>query len=220
MTSHQREEKEGSFTVHNISDDHLVTIAARMYHEQQRTQHEIANNLNVSQVTVCRLLKRAEERGIVRTTVSPPVGIFVDLEELLEQKFGLAQVIIARAPNESEESVLGPVGAAAAYFLATTLRPKAVIGMPSWSVSLMSMVEQMHPVWRLSECKVVQILGAVGHPSVEQHANYLVRQLANLVRGEAHLLPAPGLVASKGAAAVLAQDPHVRETMALFDQIR
>jgi DNA-binding transcriptional regulator LsrR (DeoR family) len=32
-------------------------------------------------------------------------------------------------------------------------------------------------------------------------------------------LPAPGLVASRGAAAVLIQDPHVRETMALFDQI-
>ena len=219
MTSHQPDEKEESSTVHNISDDHLVTIAARMYHEQQRTQHEIANNLKVSQGTVCRLLKRAEQRGIVRTTVSPPVGTFVDLEELLEQKFGLAQVIIARAPNQSEESVLGPVGAAASYFLATTLRPKAVIGVASWSASLMSTVEQMHPVWRLSECKVVQILGGIGHPSIEKHANYLVRQLAYLVRGEAHLLPAPGLVASKGAAAVLVHDPHVRETMGLFDQI-
>ena len=83
----------------------------------------------------------------------------------------------------------------------------------------MSMVEQMHPVWKLSECKVVQIQGGVGLPSIEEHANYLVSQLAYLVRGEAHLLPAPGLVASKGAAAVLVQDPHVRKTMALFDQI-
>jgi DNA-binding transcriptional regulator LsrR (DeoR family) len=219
MTSHQPEEKEGGFTVHNIADDRLVTVAARMYHEQQRTQHEIANKLSLSQVTVCRLLKRAEERGIVRTTVSPPVGTFVDLEELLERKFGLAQVVIARAPHNSDESVLGPVGATAAYFLATTLRPKTVIGVGSWSTSLMSMVEQMHPIWRLSECKVVQIVGEVGHPSVEKQADYLVRQLAYLVRGEAHLLPAPGLVASRGAVAVLIQDPHVRETITLFDQI-
>jgi DNA-binding transcriptional regulator LsrR (DeoR family) len=82
-----------------------------------------------------------------------------------------------------------------------------------------AMVEQMHPVWKLSECKVVQIQGGVGLPSIEKHANYLVSQLAYLVRGEAHLLPAPGLVASKGAADVLAQDPHVDETIALFDQI-
>jgi DNA-binding transcriptional regulator LsrR (DeoR family) len=106
------------------------------------------------------------------------------------------------------------VGAAAAYFLATTLKPKAVIGVASCSAILTSIVEQMHPVWKLSECKAVQILGGV-----EKHANYLVRQLAYLVRGEAHLLPVPGLVASKEAASVLAQDPHVRETMALFNQI-
>ena len=36
--------------------------------------------------------------------------------------------------------------------------------------------------------------------------------------GEPYLLPAPGLVASK-AAAVLEQDPHIRETTALFDRI-
>ena len=219
MTSHQFDAKEASFIMHDISNEHLVTIVARLYHEQRHTQHQIADNLNLSQVTVCRLLKKAEERGIVRTTVSPPVGTFVDLEELLEEKFGLTQVIIARAPNESEESMRGAVGAAAAYFLGTTLRPKAVIGVGSWSTSLMSMVEQMHPSWKLSECKVVQIQGGVGLPSIEEHANYLVSQLAYLVRGEAHLLPAPGLVASKGAAAVLVQDPHVRKTMALFDQI-
>jgi DNA-binding transcriptional regulator LsrR (DeoR family) len=46
--------------------------------------------------------------------------------QLLEQKFRLAQVIIARAPNESEESMRGAAGAAAAYFLGTTLRPKVL----------------------------------------------------------------------------------------------
>jgi hypothetical protein len=100
-----------------------------MYYEERRTQLEIATNLNVAQGTVCRFLKRAEERGIVRTTVSAPVGTFLDLEELLEQKFGIAQVIIARALNRSEESTQDAVGAAAAHFLGTTLRPGAVIGV-------------------------------------------------------------------------------------------
>jgi DNA-binding transcriptional regulator LsrR (DeoR family) len=219
MTSYQPEGQEASFAMHNMSNDCLVRLVARMYHEERRTQLEIATSLNMSQGTVCRFLKKAEERGIVRTTISPPVGTFVDLEELLEQKFGLSQVIIARALSSSEESVQGVVGSAAAYFLGITLRPRAVIGVASWSASLLSMVEQLHPVWKVSECKVVQILGGVGHPSVEKHACYLVSQLARLVQGEAHLLSAPGLVASKEAADILAQDPHVRQTMALFDRI-
>jgi DNA-binding transcriptional regulator LsrR (DeoR family) len=39
-----------------------------------------------------------------------------------------------------------------------------------------------------------------------------------MVQGESHLLPAPGVVASK-AAAILEQDPHIRETTALFNEV-
>jgi DNA-binding transcriptional regulator LsrR (DeoR family) len=219
MTFHQAEEREESPTIHYMPNDCLVRLVARMYHEEQRTQLEIAASLNVSPGTVCRLLKKADERGIVRTMVIPPVGTFVDLEEFLEQKFGLSQVIIARAPSDSEESMQGVVGAAAAHFFGITLRPRTVIGVGSWSASLLSMMEQLHPVWKVSECKVVQILGGGDHPSAEKHACYLVSQLARLVQGEEHLLSAPGLLASKEAADILAQDPHVRQTMALFDRI-
>ena len=203
----------------NQAQARLITEVARMYYEERRTQLEIASSLNVSQGTVCRFLKRAEQWGIVRTTISSPVGTIVDLEELLERKFGLSQVIIAQAPNGSDESIQDAVGAAAAHFLEIILRPRAVIGVASWSASLLSMVKQMHPAWKASECKVVQILGGEGHPSIEKHSCYLVSQLARLVQGDAYLLPAPGLVASKEAADVLTQDPHVRETMALFDRI-
>jgi DNA-binding transcriptional regulator LsrR (DeoR family) len=214
-----QEENRESFAPYATEQVRIITEVARMYYEERRSQLEIAKTLNVSQGTVCRFLKRAVKRGIVRTTISPPIGTFVDLEELLERKFGLSQVIIAQAPSGSEESMQGAVGAAAAHFLEIILRPRAVIGVASWSASLLSMVEQMHPVWKVSECKVVQILGGEGHPSIEKHVCYLVSQLARLVQGDAHFLPAPGLVASKEAADVLAQDPHVCETMQLFDRI-
>ena len=203
----------------NGAQARLIAEVARMYHQDRRTQLQIATSLNVSQGTVCRFLKRADELGIVRTTVSPPAETFVDLEELLEQKFGLSQAIIARAPGDSEESTQDAVGAAAAHFLEITLRPRAVIGVATWSASLLPVVKQMHPVWKVSECKVVQVLGGEGHPSVEKQASYLVSQLARLVQGNAHFLSAPGLVASKEAADILAQDPYVRQTIELFDQI-
>jgi len=69
----------------NGGQAHIITEVARMYYEKRQTQLEIAKTLNVSQGTVCRFLKRAEKRGIVRTMISPPVGTFVELEELLER---------------------------------------------------------------------------------------------------------------------------------------
>jgi DNA-binding transcriptional regulator LsrR (DeoR family) len=197
----------------------LIAEVAQLYHEERRTQKEIANKFRLSQGTVCRLLKKAEERGIVRITVIPPEGIFVDLEELLEEKFGLTQVIIARASSDSEDNIQSVLGAAAAHFLEATLKPREVVGVASWSATLLSMVEQMRPAWKVAGCRVVQILGGLGDPSAEGHAHRVVTQLARLVLGEAHLLAVPGVVASKEAADVLAQDPHVRETLALFDRL-
>jgi DNA-binding transcriptional regulator LsrR (DeoR family) len=76
------------------------------------------------------------------------------------------------------------------------------------------MVEQMHPVWKVGDCQVVQIVGGLGDPASEKHANHLVRQLAALARGRAHFLAAPGLMASKDSVDVLAQDPQIRDTVA------
>jgi DNA-binding transcriptional regulator LsrR (DeoR family) len=197
----------------------LIAQVARLYHEEHLTQNEIATKLRFSQGTVCRLLQKGIEEGIVQITVVPPEGTFVDLEELLEQKFGLAEVIIARAASDFEESVESALGAAAAHYLETTLKPRDCIGVDSWSATLRSVVEQMNLVWKVSDCQVVQVLGWVGHPSFEKHAHSLMTQLASLVQGEAYFLPAPCVVASKGAADVLAQDPHIRETMRLFEEI-
>ncbi|MBV9488641.1 MAG: sugar-binding transcriptional regulator [Verrucomicrobia bacterium] len=204
---------------HNLPDLRLITKAARLYHEERLTQTEIANRLGISQVTVSRLLKKAEEYGIVRTTVVTPPGAFTELEDLLEQKFNLDQVVVGEASRDSEQAVLTAVGSAAAQFLESTLRPAEVIGISSWSASLLSMVDQMHPIRKAENCLVVQMIGGIGNPSAEQHANHLAIRLARLVQGEARFLPAPGIVGSPSAAKILSRDPYVSETLALFDKI-
>ena len=73
--------------LHNLPDLRLMTRAARLYHEEGLNQTEVAHRLGITQVAVSRLLKKAEEHGIVRTTVLTPPGTFADLEGLLEGKF-------------------------------------------------------------------------------------------------------------------------------------
>ncbi|HEY0793656.1 MAG TPA: sugar-binding domain-containing protein [Chthoniobacterales bacterium] len=192
---------------------------ARLYHEEGLTQHEIATQLRCSQGAVCRFLQRAVDQGIVRTAVIPPAGTFVDLEELLEQKFGLGQAVIARAAHDSEENVQHAVGTAAAHFLETILRPREVIGVDAGSATLRSMVQQMRPVWKVADCEVIQVLGGTGDVAAANDACCLLRQLATLVQGKARLLPAPAVMASPQAANLLAEDPHLGETMAQFERI-
>ncbi|MBV9490542.1 MAG: sugar-binding transcriptional regulator [Verrucomicrobia bacterium] len=197
----------------------MMSRVAQFYHEEGLTQNEVASRLGITQVTVSRLLKKAEELGIVRTTVVPPPGAFAELERLLEARFGLRRAIIGDATREAETPILNAIGSAAAYFLESGLEAGEVIGISSWSASVLAMVEHLHPPKRAEHCLVVPLLGGVGNPAAEQHANRLALRLARLVRGEARFLPAPGVVGSASAAKVLLQDPYVAETVALFERV-
>ena len=77
----------------------------------------------------------------------------------------------------------------------------------------------MNPPAQPLASQVVQILGGMGNPAAEVHANHLTTRLANLVGSQAKFLPAPGVVGSNNARMIMLDDPFVRETVALFDHI-
>lgn len=201
-----------------IDELRLLTKVARMYHQHGLRQTDITKRLNVHQSTVSRLLKRAEKEGIVRITLSVPSGTHPELEEALQSAYGLREAIVVDS-IEDEEQIVRDLGAAAAFYLETTLRPTDVVGISSWSAALLAMVEAMHPTERSRGTRVVQILGGIGNPGAETYATHLTRRLAILVAGTATLLPAPGVVGSAEAKRVLLGDRYVREATALFRSV-
>jgi DNA-binding transcriptional regulator LsrR (DeoR family) len=201
-----------------IDDLRLVTRVARLYHERGFSQPEIASQLHISQAKVSRLLKRAVEDGIVRTTVTVPLGIHVDLEDALQARYRLHDAVVADSLVDDDGSILRDIGAAAAHYLETTVNSTDIVGISSWSATLLAMVDSMHPSTARA-ARVVQILGGVGNPSAEVHATQLTRRLAQLLRAEATLLPAPGIVGSREARGVLTEDVFVARAMRYFTQI-
>jgi DNA-binding transcriptional regulator LsrR (DeoR family) len=197
----------------------LITKVARLYYEHNMRQAEIAEFLGISQPSVSRLLRRAQALRIVRTIVSPPNGVYTELEERLADAYGLKDVVVADAMLDDDEIILRDIGAAAAYYLETTLRPNEVVGISSWSATLLAMVDAMRDIPGLRKVKVVQILGGIGNPAAETHATRLVSRLAQLVHGEAIFLPAPGVVGSAESLKVILSDPFVQATMRLMEEV-
>ena len=66
--------------------DELRQIAkvAGLYYQRGVRQADIAAQMSLSQSTVSRLLKRAEQERIVRITVSVPPGAHTELESELD----------------------------------------------------------------------------------------------------------------------------------------
>jgi DNA-binding transcriptional regulator LsrR (DeoR family) len=205
--------------VARIDELRLMTRVARLYHESGVRQPEIAARLRLSQPKVSRLLRHALDEGIVRISVRAPSGTHPDLEEALQARYGLLEVEVVDIAVADEERLYRELGAAAAYHLETTVRSGDIIGVSSWSATLLAMVDALHPVTTVSGTRVVQILGGGGDPAAEGHATHLIRRLAHLLRGEGTFLPAPSSVGSPEARGILLEDPFVRRAMDLFDQL-
>ena len=198
----------------------LMIKVARMYHERGVRQPEIASRLHISQARVSRLLKRAGQLNIVRTTVVTPPGVFADLEELVEQRFGLREVVIADTGDDvAEQSILHSLGAAAAAYLETTLIGGDRIGISSWSSTLLASVDAMRPKQTPVAEQVVQVLGGVGLGSAQEHATRLIGRLAELTGAAPLYLSAPGLVASSALREALASDPSIDSVMSAYERL-
>ncbi|WP_131115188.1 sugar-binding transcriptional regulator [Lichenihabitans psoromatis] len=200
-------------------DLRLMTRIAQMYHVEARKQAEIAEALHIPQARISRLLSRAVDEGIVRISITPPPGVFMDLEAKLRARYGIEQAIVAESVSETEESVIAAIGDAAAHFVETTVMDDEVIGLSSWSSSLLRMVDSITPLKRVRASQVVQILGGIGSPSVQSHAQHLVMRMAQLTGSSPQFLPAPGVTGSPESRDALLQDPFVAETLGYFSRL-
>jgi DNA-binding transcriptional regulator LsrR (DeoR family) len=201
-----------------LDEIRLMAKVARMYYDQGIRQQEITERLNIHQSKVSRMLKRAREANIVRISVATPAGFFPDLEDALESRFQLKEAVVVDSDGD-EERVVRDLGAAAAYYVETTIKPEMVIGISSWSRSLFSMVDTLHPSTAGAGGKVVQILGGVGNASTQYQAMLLAQRLAGLIGASPVLLQAPGVVGSPEAKAVLVRDAAVEGASKLFSKL-
>jgi DNA-binding transcriptional regulator LsrR (DeoR family) len=202
----------------HLDEMRLMAKVARMYYDHGLRQKEITERLSIHQSTVSRLLQRAREANIVRISVMSPPGIFNEEEDALEKRFGLKEAIVIETRSD-EEHLVSDLGAAAAFFLQTTVKPGTIIGISSWSRSLFAMVESLHS----SDCgrggSVVQILGGFGAASAQHHATHIAQRLAGLIGASPVLLQAPAVVGSAEARRVLMKDASVRQAADLFPRL-
>jgi DNA-binding transcriptional regulator LsrR (DeoR family) len=190
----------------------LMTKVARMYHERGARQADIALTLNISQAKVSRLLKRAASVGIVRTTVTVAPGVYAELEEELEARFGLAEAVVVDVdPDADESEIISAIGAGAAAYLDATLSGSDRIGVSSWSQTLLAMVDRMRPASAPRATEVVQLLGGIGVPDVQGHSHRLLAELARMLGAAPIYVHAPGIVAGPDIRDSLLEGPAMRD---------
>jgi DNA-binding transcriptional regulator LsrR (DeoR family) len=189
-----------------------------LYYEQNLTQGEIADRLRLSRPKVSRLLQQALDEGIVQITVHSPSSVHADLEEQLEQKYGLQEAVVVEVLNpSSQEMVAREVGVAAANYFQRTIQDGDIIGI-AWGSTLNAMVGALQPM-DVRDVHVVQMIGGLGMPEAEVHATSLCRRLTQLLNSRLTLLHAPGVVDNQLVTQAILSDSHMQEVLGLFERI-
>ena len=196
----------------------LMTKIAHLYHEQNLRQSEIAALLHISQAKVSRLLKRAGEVGIVRTVVVVSQGVHTDLEQALEERYGLLEAIVADIDGD-EAAVIAGLGSSGATYLEATLSGGERIGVSSWSQTLLSVADRLAPLRTSGADQVVQLVGGLGVASAQAQANRLLSELASLVGAAPTFVPAPGLVGDHLVRESLLGDPAMQTVAADWENL-
>lgn len=197
----------------------LATRIARLYHEQGLTQPDIAKQLSISQTRVSRMLKFAQANGIVRTTVHVPAGIFSELEEALQRKYGIGEFVVVDAGHPSDDSVMPALASSAAAYFEMAIPSSEIVGISSWSETLLAAVEVMRPVAKGITTHIVQVFGGVGRANSQMYATRLTERFAQLANARAMFLLVPSVVSSPEVRATLIQDPSCRDVFSYYNHL-
>lgn len=197
----------------------LATKIAVLYYEKNMSQTDIAKQLGISQAKVSRLLKLAQDLGIVRIIVKKPIENYFYLEEKLKEIYELKDVVVTRGVEQNENQTIQNIAQAASFYLETEIKKDDVIGIACWSEVLYHTIVCMTPFNYPTNCEVVQILGGIGDPSAEIHAFQLTKRLSEILNGKMFLLPAPALVSSSKTKDILFNDPTIKETISKFNEL-
>ncbi len=197
----------------------FMARVAQRYHVEGQRQSAIARDLSISQATVSRMLKRANDEGIVRVSLTVPQGTYPELEAELRNAYGLSEAIVVDCSEDRVSAITSRIGEAAAHFLETTIQNDEVIGISSWSQTIVKMIDNVHPMTQGKAKSVVQTLGGIGNPNVQKHATQVTTRLAQLTGANPVILQAPAVAASREAKIILLGENFVREATEQFDNI-
>ena len=196
-----------------MDDLRLLTKVATLYHEGGLNQAAIADRLGLSRQTVGRHLKRARDLGLVEITIRAPLEFAADLELVLEQSFGLEEVIVVSPRADTEASLKEALGVAGAALLTRRVQPGHVIGV-SWSSTLLQCAMQLEQ-GTPRRVIVVQINGSLDRTSYSTRAEFILDRIAHAFGGTTVPLLAPLFVDRPEIKASLLSDSHIAATLKL-----
>jgi DNA-binding transcriptional regulator LsrR (DeoR family) len=193
----------------------LAARVAREFYVEGVSKVDIAARLGISRFRVARLLDSARESGMVRIEIGLPGGVLdAGLSAELCSVFGLKYAFAFDFPDQDEPALRSRLGEAAGRALTDIITPSDVIGL-TWARSLSGLAATLT---RMPPCPIVQLTGAVPPPDGRDLLD-LVRSVARVGGGTAHVFYAPMIIDDAETAAAIRRQADVADAFSLVPSV-
>ncbi|MCO4096804.1 sugar-binding transcriptional regulator [Macrococcoides canis] len=184
---------------------------AKMYYEENLGQKEIADELDISRPTVSRQLNYAREMGIVEITIHDPYEKSDELARLIQEKYGLKEVIIKDVTNDRDETVLKAISECAAEYLSRTVKHNDIVGV-SWGKTMFRVAELMKPL-NLQGVETIQLKGGISYSDVVTNSHETLSLFAHSFNSIPRDLPVPVIFDNKEVKKLVSADRHIKSIL-------
>ena len=172
--------------------DQLRVRAAWLYYVEGLTQADVARRLGVNRIMITRLLADARHRGEVVIRIKSDIAPIIEVQQQLEQRFGLSLAIVAPFLDETGDPTQ-VIAAAAGAYVSQLMTHRLTVGV-GWGRTLQAMLAHIEGR-ALEDVRVVSLLGGIALARRFNPAEF-AWQFAELFGAEGYLIPAPALVDS------------------------
>ncbi len=187
----------------------LMVKIARMYYEEDITQAEIAQTLQLSKPMVSRLLTEARQTKLVEVKVNYPWRNSPQLESELMKAYGLQDAMVLNADGLTETEIRKGVGVMGARLVEKYLEYGNTLAISRGS-GVYSAVEALQAKPEL-KVDVVQIQGAMG--DLLNDGSDIAMFLRGRYSGTLHFLHAPLILENPISTQILLKEPSIRAVL-------
>lgn len=182
-----------------------LTEVLHLYYEQNLNQKEISKIMNVSVSTVSRMLKEAQELGMVEIVIKYPYATIPSLAKELKAKYNLKDAYVLPTTGATYYDLVQSLGQVAAIVLNNFLREDSTLGI-SLGLSVASTIRAYNNSERKGS-KILRFQGAADFEIME--GTNLAQVLAEKVGGKAMVVPSPWMLPSVEVCEAIMNEPAV-----------
>ncbi|SEJ37640.1 DNA-binding transcriptional regulator LsrR, DeoR family [Propionispira arboris] len=203
-----------------IDDIRMIFKCCSLYYEDNMSQQEICDFLEISRPSVSRMIKMGKEQGIVKFEIKSPYGLtFGKMERELEKKFNLKEVIIVDSSSivNGNEGINSKLVEESIDFLGKLLEDGEYVGV-TMGMTLQNLTK-MECIEEPIKCTFVPIVGGVGESRPDIHSNYIAMKMAKMFGGDCIQFFAPAVFSNADVLTGFMMEKSVKNIFKIFRKI-